>query len=252
MELGERPPDALDVGAPVGDVGVVEVHPVPDAGRHLLPVADVAEDARHALLDERPHAVLLDAGAAVDAEFLLHLDLHRQAVGVPAGDPLGVAPPHGVEAGEDVLEDAGEDVPVVGTPVRGGRAVVPDPGLPAGAAGDALPEDVPLFPETAGLLLDGGDLSDGAGGPEEGHGAFGKGRKGTGKPPRREPVAGALPERLFRRCFRKSARPQRESNPCFRRERATSWASRRWGPEGVGRAGFEPATSRLKGERSAN
>ena len=252
MELGERPPDALHVGAPVGDVGVVEVHPVPDAGGHLLPVADVAEDARHALLDERAHPVFLDAGAAVDAEFLLDLDLHRQAVGVPAGDPLRVAPPHGVEAGKDVLEDAGEDVPVVGTPVRGRRAVVPDPRLPAGAPPHALPEDVPFLPEAAGLVLDGGDLGDGAGGTEEGHGAFGKCRKGTGKPPRWESVAVTLPERLFRHSSRKSPRPQRESNPCFRRERATSWASRRWGPEGVGRAGFEPATSRLKGERSAN
>ena len=199
MEFGERPPDALHVGAPVGDVGVVEVHPVPDAGGHLLPVADVAEDARHALLDEWPDTVFLDAGAAVDAEFLLHLDLHRQAVGVPARDPLGVAPPHGVEAGEDVLEHTGEDVPVVGTSVRGRRAVVPDPGLPARAARNALLEDPPLFPEAAGLVLDRGDLGDGAGGPEEGHGVIGKCRKGTPDPPRQESFPLALPERLFRR-----------------------------------------------------
>ena len=25
--------------------------------------------------------------------------------------------------------------------------------------------------------------------------------------------------------------PQRDSNPCYRRERAGSWAARRWGPE---------------------
>ena len=215
MEFGERPPDALHVGAPVGDVGVVEVHPVADAGGHLLPVADVAEDARHALLDERAHPVLLDAGAAVDAELLLDLDLHRQAVGVPAGDPLGVASPHGVEAGEDVLEDPGEDVPVVGTPVRGRRTVVPDPGLPAGAPPNALPEDVPLLPEGAGLVLDGGDLGDGAGGPEKGHGAFGKCRKSTGKRPRRKSVAVALPERLSRRSFRKSPASPTGVEPVF-------------------------------------
>ena len=169
LELGERPPDAFDVRAPVGDVGVVEIHPVTDAGGHLLPVADVAEDARHAPLDERAHPVFLDPGVAADAEFLLHLDLHGQAVGVPAGDPLGVAAPHGLEAREDVLEDAGEDMPVVGTPVRGRGAVVPDPGLAAGAPRDALFEDPLLFPEAADLRLDGGDLGDGAGGPENRH-----------------------------------------------------------------------------------
>ena len=29
----------------------------------------------------------------------------------------------------------------------------------------------------------------------------------------------------------RNVHPQRDSNPCYRRERAGSWAARRWGPE---------------------
>ena len=32
-----------------------------------------------------------------------------------------------------------------------------------------------------------------------------------------------------------TAYPQRDSNPCYRRERAGSWAARRWGPETLNR-----------------
>ena len=185
LQLGQRPPDAFDVGAAVGHIGVFEVHPVADAVGHLLPVADVAEDARLALLDETADAELLDPGAAADPELLLDLHLDRQPVGVPAGDPLHPTPAHGPVAGEDVLEDAGQDMPVVGPPVRGRGAVVPHPGHGRGAPGDAPGEDPALFPEPADLRLPGGDLRDRAGGPEEGHSALGGG-PGTPAP---DPVA---------------------------------------------------------------
>ena len=289
VEFGERPPDALHIGAAVGGVGAVEVHPVADPVGHLLPVADVAEDRGAALLHEPADAVGLDFLAAVDAEFLLDLDLDGQAVGVPAGDALGEPAAHGPVAGEDILEDAGEDVAVVGPAVGGGGAVVPDPGLPAGAVLDAPGEDAALLPETADFRFRLRDPVAGGGRPEEG-------RVGGGSGGQRESRAGGAPAGVggptggvgggsaggsaggrgvsagARRTQARAGwrpgggadgreaeprpegawRPQRESNPCFRRERATSWASRRWGPGGVGRAGFEPATSRLKGERSAN
>ena len=49
-------------------------------------------------------------------------------------------------------------------------------------------------------------------------------------------------------------RPQRDSNPRRRRERAMSWASRRWGlsPYEVGRTGIEPVTVWLKASCSTD
>jgi hypothetical protein len=51
------------------------------------------------------------------------------------------------------------------------------------------------------------------------------------------------------------ARPQGDSNPCYRRERAMSWASRRWGPDAdrmilVELGGIEPPTSCMPCKRS--
>src|SRR5207302_1098390 len=47
-------------------------------------------------------------------------------------------------------------------------------------------------------------------------------------------------------CF--NWRPQGDSNPCYRRERAMSWASRRWGRGGASPAG----RARLHGPRTAD
>ena len=51
----------------------------------LLPLPGVAEDAFHALVNERLDAVGLDLVLGVDAQFLADLDLDGQAVRVPAG-----------------------------------------------------------------------------------------------------------------------------------------------------------------------
>ncbi len=46
-------------------------------------------------------------------------------------------------------------------------------------------------------------------------------------------VAGKTVGRSGVRSFVRKWRAQGESNPCFRRERATSWTARRWAPKGV-------------------
>ena len=60
------------------------------------------------------------------AELLLGLDLGRQAVAVPAEAALDPPATHGLVARHDVLDVAGQQVPVVGQPVRERRAVVED------------------------------------------------------------------------------------------------------------------------------
>ena len=78
-------------------------------------------------------AVGLDVLLARQPEFLFHGDLDGQPVAVPAGLAEDVEPLHGLEPGEDVLEDPGLDVVHAGHAVRGGRPLVERP--PGGALG---------------------------------------------------------------------------------------------------------------------
>jgi hypothetical protein len=61
-------------------------------------------------MDERLDAVGLDFLFGVDAQFLADLDLDRQAVGVPAGLAVAAEAPHGLVAGEQVLDRPGQAV----------------------------------------------------------------------------------------------------------------------------------------------
>ena len=84
---------------------------------------------------------------ALEAELLLDLDLHRQAVRVPAGLALHVVALHRLVAREEVLEDARDDVVDAGLAVGRGRALVEDEERRVVAALEALLEDVVSLPE---------------------------------------------------------------------------------------------------------
>ena len=122
----EHPPRRLDVRVLVGHVGVGHVEPDARALGHGLPLADVAEDALTAAAVELLDTELLDLLLTGDAELLLDLQLHGQAVGVPPAAAQGAEAAHGLVTQDDVLERAGEDVVDAGAAVRGGRALVED------------------------------------------------------------------------------------------------------------------------------
>jgi hypothetical protein len=153
----ERPPDRLDVGGVERAVGGVEVDPEPDALRHRVPVLEVGEDRLAAALVELGDAVGLDLRLRADAQVALDRDLHGQAMAVPAALALHQVPAHGLEAREDVLEDAREDVVGAGPPVGGGRALVEHPRLGALTAAQRLAEDVALAPPAQHLQLELGE-----------------------------------------------------------------------------------------------
>ena len=151
--LLQAPPHRFDVVVVIGDVGVFHVGPEAHALGHALPFALVLPDALLALLDEGLDAVLLDLLLAVQAQQLLDLQLHRQAVGVPArlaGDQLAL---HRVVAGQQVLDGAGLDVADVGLAVGGRRAVVEGPDLLALPVLHGLLEDVVVVPELDDFLF---------------------------------------------------------------------------------------------------
>ena len=97
--------------------------------------SDVAPDALPAGLVEAGDPVALDVRLAGEAQLLLDLELHGEAVGVPA--PSGaddVLPPHAPVAQDDVLRRAGFDVVDPRAAVGRGRALEEDEGPLAVAA----------------------------------------------------------------------------------------------------------------------
>ncbi len=157
-DLLERPPDRLDVRGVHGAVGVVEVGPEPHTGRELFEGVGVPGHRLAALRVELGDAVRLDVLLAGEAELLLHRQLHREAVAVPAGLAGHVVAAHGAEAGEDVLEDAGLDVVGARHAVGGGRALVVHPLGAALGLLQALGEDLLLVPEREHGVLEGGQV----------------------------------------------------------------------------------------------
>ncbi len=143
----QQPPHRLDVVVGVGVVGVVQVDPEPDALGEPLPLLEVGGDALLAERVELGDAVGLDLLLAVDAQATLDLELHGEAVGVPArlaGDAVAA---HGLVAREEVLEDARDDVVRARPAVGGGRPLVEHEDRGVLAALEALVEDVVGLPE---------------------------------------------------------------------------------------------------------
>ena len=153
-ELGEGPPDRLDVGVGVGEIGVVEVEPVADALAHRPPLPLVGVDAVQAGLVELGDAVGLDLLLAGEPEPLLDLDLDGEPVGVPPGLAGHVIATHGAVAGEEVLHHPGDHVAHVGHVVGGGGPLEEDE-FPLGSRlPQALLEDPPLAPAVEHLQLE--------------------------------------------------------------------------------------------------
>ena len=153
VHLLERPPHGLDVLVVIGYVGVLHVRPVAYAVAHLLPLVQVLPHGFLALLDEGLYAVALYLLFAVQAELLFYLQLHRQAVGIPAGLAQHLVALHGAIARYHVLHHAGEYVPDVGLAVGRGRAVIEREYVAALALVYRALEHVALFPELRHFLF---------------------------------------------------------------------------------------------------
>ena len=146
-DLPQDPPHRLDVVVGEGVVRVVHVHPEADALGEALPLLEVGGDALLAQLVELGDAVGLDLPLAVDAEAALDLELHRQAVRVPAGLARHAVAAHRLVAREEVLEDARDDVVRAGLAVGRRRTLVEDVEGRVLTALEALLEDAVVLPE---------------------------------------------------------------------------------------------------------
>ena len=84
-DLLQCPPLGLDEVVLIGNIGMVHVSPETDDIGELLPHSLVLPHGLTTLFDEWLNAVFLNLLLAIDADGLLDLQLHRQAVRIPAG-----------------------------------------------------------------------------------------------------------------------------------------------------------------------
>ena len=139
--------------------GVVDVDPVGHPLGQLLERADVLHDrlARHRALNSAiPNASM--SRLAGEAELLLDADLDVQALAVPAGLAVDPEALHRLEAGEQVLEDAGLDVVGARLAVRRRRTLEERPRLVPPGLRQRRGEDVVLAPEPKDLVLELGQV----------------------------------------------------------------------------------------------
>ena len=136
------------------------VEPEADPVGQLLPLGLVLEHALPRAGIELGDAERLDVLLAVDAELLLDLDLHRQAVRVPARDAGDLAPLHRVEPADKVLDGAREDVMDAGPPVGGRRTLVEHERRPVRRRLERAAEEILRLPqlELPALELVGGHI----------------------------------------------------------------------------------------------
>src|SRR5947208_6024807 len=157
MELLQRPPDGLDVRGVHRPVGLLGVDPEADQLREALEGVDVSLDGLTAEPVELGDAERLDVLLAGRADLLLHLDLDRQAVTVPATLALHVVARHRLEPREHILEGARLDVMDPGRGISGRRPLVEDPSRCALPRGERSMEDVGVLPEREDALLEVGE-----------------------------------------------------------------------------------------------
>ena len=147
------PPAALDEFIVHGNVGMLQVDPESDAVSQGIPFLEIAENTLPAFLIELIDAVVLDFFLALEIKLLLHLELNRQAMGIPAGDTGRIIPLHRLVTGDNILENTRQYMVYTGVPVSCRRSLVQGEARPTPALVDTPLKNVFLLPEAEKLLL---------------------------------------------------------------------------------------------------
>ncbi len=119
----------------------------------FFPLVHVTKNALDALVDERLDAKSLDFLLGVDAQFLADLDFDRQPVRIPATLAIAAEPPHGLVAGEEVLDRPREAVAGVRQAVGRRWTFVEHERRYVDTGGQRFLIDLPFFPEANDFLF---------------------------------------------------------------------------------------------------
>ena len=145
-EVFQDRPNRLDVIVGEGHVGRFQVNPKRDAIRQAFPILDVIERGLAAFLVELGDAIALDVLLVGEAVPLLDLDLHGQAVRIPAAAPRDVEAAHDLVTREHVFEGARQHVVNAGFAVGGGWTFVENVLGRAPPLFDGFLENILAFP----------------------------------------------------------------------------------------------------------
>ncbi len=135
------------------DIRVVHIRPEADGAGEILPHAFVFPDALLTFGDKRIETVFLDLLLTVQTQKLLHLQLHRKPVRIPARFPRHHTAFHGPVSGDHVLDDTGQYMSDVRLSVGCGRTVIKRIGRSVLSAFHTFAERVIFFPELFHFLL---------------------------------------------------------------------------------------------------
>ena len=106
-ELVDDPPDRLNIIVVQGDVRVIHVRQIAGTFTHISPHIREGEYRFPALLIEFLDSVFLNVLLSAHAQVLLHLDLHRKSVGIPAGPGCDLEALHPLIAVDGILQCTG-------------------------------------------------------------------------------------------------------------------------------------------------
>ena len=110
VQLLEQIPKGLDILVVVGDVGVLQIHPVAHLVRQFCPLVGVHHHVLAASIVVVVHANLLTNVLLRDAQRLLHRQLHRQAMRVPASLTLHLEALHRLISQERIFNRSAHHV----------------------------------------------------------------------------------------------------------------------------------------------
>ena len=152
-DLLKSPPLGLNEIVMIGHVRIIHIRPETDRAGEILPHPLVFPDRLFTFADKRIQTVLLNLLLAVQTQKLLHLQLHRQAVGIPSRLAWHHIPLHGTISGDHVLDHAGQHVADMRLAIGRRRTVIERISLPLLPGIHALLEDVIILPELTDFLL---------------------------------------------------------------------------------------------------
>ena len=125
-QFAQQVPERLHVAVVVRDVGMIHVHPVPHHARQLLPLVGVPHHLLLAGIVELVYRDGLPDILLCYSQDLLHGQLHRQSVRVPARLALHLESPEGLVAAENILDRSRDDMVDARDAVCRGRPFIKD------------------------------------------------------------------------------------------------------------------------------
>ena len=143
----ENPPNRFHVLWVHGFIVVFKVYPAAQASNGLLPLIYIAENAGTTSLVELGYTVGFNVGLGIEAQFLFDKVFYRKTVAVPAKTTLHTKTFHGLVAGNNILDGAGNKVAKMRHSCCKGRTVIEDVLLAILTLGNGLLENIFFLPE---------------------------------------------------------------------------------------------------------